>query len=161
MAKKTAQKKITFAPSTFRIDKFDPLDWWFLNKSNFLILSELAKKVFACQASSAESERTFSHAGRIKCSTRSQLSPHIVAAIVLIKSNADLLGKEESYFLDKADEEWDERAAEAFMNRNHNDVEKSGESSGESDEEESIEDVEGDFDLIEEEETHSDKMNKF
>jgi hypothetical protein len=49
--------------------------------------------VFAWQASSAESERAFSTAGRLKSATRSQLSPKIVAALVVMKANADLLGK--------------------------------------------------------------------
>ena len=69
----------------------------FLN-ANLPILSLYASKLYAYQGSSAESERAFSSAGRMKNSTRSQLKPETLAALVVLKSNGDLLDKKVSNF---------------------------------------------------------------
>ena len=56
------------------------------------LLAYIAMKILSRQASSAESERAFSHMGRLKSDLRTTLDPHSMAANVLLKSNADLMG---------------------------------------------------------------------
>lgn len=54
---------------------FGSLKWWRKNRYKFPILSSVAKSVFVVQASSAESERNFSKAGKVTKKDRARLRP--------------------------------------------------------------------------------------
>ena len=62
---------------------FYPLDWWKVNQVHFPYLSRLARRTLAIPASSAATERLFSHTGNILTSTRTRLHDNIFAAILL------------------------------------------------------------------------------
>ena len=90
---------LSLAPLTsHRYQKYDVLQFYCRHQNNLPILSLYASKLYAYQGSSAESERAFSSAGRMKNSTRSQLKPETLAALVVLKSNGDLLDKKVSNF---------------------------------------------------------------
>ncbi|CAF1361809.1 unnamed protein product [Rotaria sp. Silwood1] len=63
----------------------NPLIFWRDQQSTLPILSKIAKSIYVIQASSAESERHFSMAGRIVTEERSQLDPECVESIVVLK----------------------------------------------------------------------------
>ncbi len=63
---------------------FNPIAWWGLNVKQFPLLAKIAKKIFAIPASSAESERHFSTAGKITRKDRANLSAATVEASVLV-----------------------------------------------------------------------------
>ena len=62
---------------------FDPLLWWGQQSFNFPILSCLARQVLVIPASSAESERHFSGAGRIARKDRNCLKDDAVEPTVV------------------------------------------------------------------------------
>jgi hypothetical protein len=61
---------------------FNPIAWWGLNVKKFPLLAKIAKKIFVIPASSAESERHFSTAGKITRKDRSNLSAATVESSV-------------------------------------------------------------------------------
>ncbi|CAF2526776.1 unnamed protein product [Rotaria sp. Silwood2] len=63
----------------------NPLLFWREQQQTLPILSNIAKSVFAIQASSEESERHFSTAGQIVTEERSQLDPECVESLVVLK----------------------------------------------------------------------------
>lgn len=63
---------------------FDPLQWWGVSKFRFPLLSTLAKTILVIQASSSESERHFSGAGKVARKERNRLKPDAVEAQVLV-----------------------------------------------------------------------------
>jgi len=62
----------------------DPLAWWIANKSQYPQLFRLVRHVMCCPASSAQSERDFSHTGLILTQRRSTLSPKYVSHLEII-----------------------------------------------------------------------------
>ena len=69
-------------PNAVRII-FDPLLWWGEQKYSFPILSYVAKTILVITASSAESERHFSGAGRIARKDRNRLKDDAVESTVV------------------------------------------------------------------------------
>ena len=70
---------------------FEPIKWWGEQSYKFLILSYLSQSFLVIQASSAESERHFSSAGRVTRKDRGRLNPETVEGLVLLN---DALKKE-------------------------------------------------------------------
>ena len=62
---------------------FDPLVWWGEQRYSFPILSHVARTMLVISASSAESERHFSGAGRIACKDRNRLKDDAVESSVI------------------------------------------------------------------------------
>ena len=62
---------------------FDPLVWWGEQRYSFPILSHVARTILVISASSAESERHFSGAGRIACKDRNRLKDDAVESSVI------------------------------------------------------------------------------
>ncbi len=65
----------------------NPLDWWKVNTTNYVILSHLAKKYLCVNASSCASERVFSASGHIVSKKRTLLKPDIVNMLVFLSKN--------------------------------------------------------------------------
>ena len=65
-------------------DVFDPLLWWSKSSFKLPLLCKLAKQILVIPASSAESERHFSTAGKIARKDRAHLSSSAVEASVLV-----------------------------------------------------------------------------
>jgi hypothetical protein len=63
---------------------FNPLVWWGQNTHKFPLLSRIAKQILVIPASSAESERHFSTAGKLTRKDRANLSAETVEASVLL-----------------------------------------------------------------------------
>ena len=63
---------------------FDPIKWWGKQSFKFSILSYLSQSFLVIQASSAESERHFSSAGRVTRKDRGRLNPDTVEGLVLL-----------------------------------------------------------------------------
>ena len=65
-------------------DEEDPLTFWATIQHHLPLLGKLAPHVLCCPASSAQSERDFSHTGLILTSRRSLLSPKYVSSLEFI-----------------------------------------------------------------------------
>ena len=65
-------------------DIFDPIKWWGKHSCKFPITSFLSQSFLVIQASSAESERHFSSAGRVTRKDRGKLNPDTVEGLVLL-----------------------------------------------------------------------------
>ena len=65
-------------------DEENPLTYWATVQHRFPILGRLARHVLCCPATSAQSERDFSHTGMILTSRRSLLSPKYVNSLEFI-----------------------------------------------------------------------------
>ena len=65
-------------------DEENPLTYWATVQHSFPILGKLARHVLCCPATSAQSERDFSHTGMILTSRRSLLSPKYVNSLEFI-----------------------------------------------------------------------------
>ena len=70
----------------------DPLKWWDVNKSQFPILAQLARKYLSIQATSGASERVFSDAGLIMSAKRTRMKEDLFEALIFLKRNGDLTG---------------------------------------------------------------------
>ncbi|CAB4491270.1 unnamed protein product [Rhizophagus irregularis] len=75
----------------------DPLKWWDVNKSQFLILAQLARKYLCIQATLGASERVFSDAGLIMSSKRTSMKEDLFEALIFLKRNGDLVGVGEMF----------------------------------------------------------------
>ena len=64
----------------------NPLDYWRLHQSKYLVLSLIARRYLAIPATSAPIERTFSIGSNIISKSRNRLEPETVKRIVLLKS---------------------------------------------------------------------------
>jgi len=82
----------------------DPLSWWKTNRHDFPLLADLARGYLCVPASSAPSERLFSHAGKIVTDTRHKLDPENLSMILFIKENLS--------FVTNSWKDWDTKTAE-------------------------------------------------
>ena len=69
----------------------NPLDWWKVNATNYVVLSQLAKKCLCINASSSASERVFSTAGHIVSKKCILLKPDMVNMLVFLSKNCKLI----------------------------------------------------------------------
>jgi len=60
----------------------NPLDWWRTNSVHYPALSKVARMILAIPATSAPSERLFSHAGLTITKDRARLTPDIASDII-------------------------------------------------------------------------------
>ena len=65
----------------------DPLAWWSIHSSSYLILSQLAKKYLCVCATSCSSERLFSASGNIVSPLRATLNPDKVDMLTFLAKN--------------------------------------------------------------------------
>ncbi len=65
----------------------NPLNWWNVNRYKYPLLSSLARKYLGAPASSADSERTFSHTGEIVSKKRVRISSELVDELTFINYN--------------------------------------------------------------------------
>jgi hypothetical protein len=63
------------------------LQWWIADGTDWLLLQNLAMRVFSMAASSAASDRTFSTFGFVHSKLRNRLDPEKVRKLVYIKTN--------------------------------------------------------------------------
>jgi len=63
------------------------LKWWNKNRDELPLLAELAREYLCIPASSAPSERLFSHAGNIVTDTRQSLDSENVSKLLFVKEN--------------------------------------------------------------------------
>ena len=70
----------------------NPLDWWRTNIETFPILSQLARRTLCIPASSAPSERLFSHAGLKIAKDRARLLPENAEELIFLYDAWPLLG---------------------------------------------------------------------
>jgi hypothetical protein len=70
----------------------NPLDWWRLNVETFPILSQLARRTLCIPASSAPSERLFSHAGLTIANKRASLLPDKAEELIFLHDAWHILG---------------------------------------------------------------------
>jgi hypothetical protein len=75
----------------------DPLKWWDVNKSQFPVLAQLARKYLSIQATSGASERVFSDAGLIMSSKRTSMKTDLFEALIFLKRNGNLVGVGEMF----------------------------------------------------------------
>ena len=75
----------------------NPLKWWDVNKSQFPILAQLARKYLSIQATSGASERVFSDAGLIMSSKRTSMKEDLFEALIFLKRNGNLVGVGEMF----------------------------------------------------------------
>ncbi|GET50019.1 zinc finger BED domain-containing protein 1-like [Rhizophagus irregularis DAOM 181602=DAOM 197198] len=75
----------------------DPLKWWDVNKSQFPVLAQLARKYLSIQATSGASERVFSDAGLIMSSKRTSMKADLFEALIFLKRNGNLVGVGEMF----------------------------------------------------------------
>jgi len=76
-------------PSDMNIDNMEGeiLKWWNKNRDELPLLAELAREYLCIPASSAPSERLFSHAGNIVTDTRQSLDSDNVSKLLFVKEN--------------------------------------------------------------------------
>lgn len=67
-----------------------PLKWWRDNRSQYPLLSQLAKAYLSIPATPVPSERVFSTAGDIVTAQRSQLLPENVDILIFLKKNMSI-----------------------------------------------------------------------
>ena len=88
IARSRLSKEINIYLSQPVIDGDDePLQWWKINAKELPLLSQLARKYLAIQATSSPSERLFSKAGQISTPARTQLKPDKVEKLVFLAEN--------------------------------------------------------------------------
>jgi hypothetical protein len=76
-------------PTDMNIDNMEGeiLKWWNKNRDELPLLAELAREYLCIPASSAPSERLFSHAGNIVTDTRHSLDSENVSKLLFVKEN--------------------------------------------------------------------------
>ena len=62
----------------------NPLDWWKTNSVHFPALSKVARMILAIPATSAPSERLFSHAGLTITKDRARLPPDVASDLIFL-----------------------------------------------------------------------------
>lgn len=67
--------------------KTDPLKWWRDHEKQFKYLSRVAKQYLCIPATSVESERHFSAAGRTVTKIRNRLSPEVTETLLFVNRN--------------------------------------------------------------------------
>ena len=70
-----------------KYDEEDPLTYWATVENRLPLLGKLARHVLCCPATSAQSERDFSHTGLIITDRRSLLSPKYVSFLEFIAAS--------------------------------------------------------------------------
>ncbi|KAH0976495.1 hypothetical protein GBA52_026214 [Prunus armeniaca] len=83
--KNAVDKYLLEAAQDPEIADFDLLDWWKENSPRFLVLSKIARDVFAVPVSSVPSEAAFSMGKRVVDPFRASLTPKTVEALVCTK----------------------------------------------------------------------------
>jgi hypothetical protein len=71
----------------------DPLKWWSVSGSKYLLVADLARIFLAIPATSAPSERIWSRAARILSLRRARLNDKLVSRMMFVKENAKFLHK--------------------------------------------------------------------
>jgi len=71
----------------------DPIKFWTQNKVNYPRLSIIANKLFCIPATNLSSERNFNYAGLTLTDRRSSLDPDNVDKLLFVRSNYDLIVK--------------------------------------------------------------------
>ncbi len=71
----------------------DPLKWWKENCAEYLYVANIAHKYLAIPATSAPSERVWSHLARIVSLRRAHLSDDLVGRMMYLKENLLFLQK--------------------------------------------------------------------
>lgn len=69
--------------------KTDPLKWWSDHQKQFQCLSKVAKQYLSIPATSVESERHFSAAGRTVTKIRNRLSPEVTETLLFVNRNKE------------------------------------------------------------------------
>ena len=62
----------------------NPLDWWRTNRVHYPALSKVARMILAIPATSAPSERLFSHAGLTITKDRARLTPDVASDLIFL-----------------------------------------------------------------------------
>ena len=75
-----------------QIKSQEPLKWWDVNKVQFPILAQLARKYLSIQATSGASERVFSDAGLIMSTKRTSMKEDLFETLIFLKRNGELVG---------------------------------------------------------------------
>jgi hAT family C-terminal dimerisation region len=71
----------------------DLLVWWSQNCTVYPKFAVLARRLLACQATNASSERAFSRSGAIATKTRNRLTPKTLNMLTFLRDNFDLTKK--------------------------------------------------------------------
>ncbi len=71
---------------THRIESL--LEWWYANKTQYLILSQLAYKYLCISGTSVPSERMFSATGHLTSDRRSRLTPENADILLFLNKNS-------------------------------------------------------------------------
>jgi hypothetical protein len=80
------------AERVLSMDK-DPLEWWEKRKLQYPILYVLHLRYLSIPATSAPSERLWSLAARVVTNSRARMKCDLVAAIIFLKENSNILRK--------------------------------------------------------------------
>jgi uncharacterized protein YcaQ len=87
------EKGLPVDERNFKEQAHQVLIWWDGKRHKYPILHKVATRVLAIPATEAPSERLFSLASRVITKTRNRLKPDIVAAIIMIQENSEVLQK--------------------------------------------------------------------
>jgi hypothetical protein len=71
----------------------DPLKWWSVSSSKYILVADLARVFLAILATFAPSERIWKKAARILSLRRARLQDQLVSRMMFVKENAKLLRK--------------------------------------------------------------------
>ena len=85
-SKNQIQNELTRYISIPLEDKIEPLDWWYVQRKEYPILSRIARDYLVIQATSVASEQAFSIAGQTITSQRNRLDPDTAQASLCLKS---------------------------------------------------------------------------